>query len=354
MIYVIIMILACCAVYPIRFKNKETYCKKSKFIEKLLLIVSFFIALFPMGLRYGIGTDYFYTYLPHFYGIARGTMEFSEIGFNIINKIIFDLTGDYRVLFFVTSFIFLYFIYKGIYENSNNLFISIMLIFIGQSYFYSMNMVRQAIAISIIFYAFKYMKENKRIKYILCCIIASLIHVSAILMIPFIFIFNFKLDNKKRIILVILLLIFQPVIEIVIKYIIQFTPYAWYYTSQYNTGTSSMVLILTNIIIFMLNIFYYNEETKEDKEFKILTNINFIGMCIILISSSIPLVNRLVRYFTIFQILLIPKIFEKEKNQKLRIILKVVILGILFIAMYYQIMILGGEGVYPYKSIFDI
>lgn len=354
MIYIIIMILVCLVIYPIRFKNKETHYKRNKFVERLLFSVSFCMALFPMGVRYGIGTDYFYTYLPHFYGIAMGTMEFTEVGFNIINKIIFNLTGNYKVFFFVTSFIFLYFLYKGIYENSNNLFISIMMIFIGQSYFYSMNMIRQAIAIAIIFYAFKYIKHDKKIKYILCCVIASCIHISALLMIPFIIVFNFKLDNKKRIILIILLLITQPVIEIVIKYIIQFTPYAWYYTSQYNTGNSSMLLILINMIIFILNSFYYNKETKEDKEFKILTNINFIGMCIILLSSSIPLVNRLVRYFTIFQILLIPKIFEKEKNQKLRIILKIVTLGILFITMYYQIIILGGEGVYPYKSIFNI
>ena len=316
MIYVVIMILAILPIYPIRFRNRESYKNKNKILEKVLLLLSFAIALFPMGLRYGIGTDYFYTYLPHFYGIANGTMEFSEVAFNLINKIIYNLTGDYRVLFFVTSMIFLYFIYRGIYENSNNLFLSVMLIFLGQSYFYSMNIVRQAIAMSIIFYAFKYIKDDKKISYIVLCIVASFIHSSAVLMIPFLFIFNMNLSNRKKIIIVLILLIFEPIIGDIVKVIIEHTPYAWYYSSRYNTGDTSFVLIATNIIIFLLNVFYSSKEKVEDREFKILSNINFIGICIMILSSSIPLVNRLVRYFTMFQILLIPKIFEKEKNQK--------------------------------------
>lgn len=353
MIYVIIMLLTILPVYPIRFINRESYNHKYKSLEKILYFLSFIFALLPMGLRYGIGTDYFYTYYPHFFGIAKGTLEFSEIGFNLINKIIYNLTGDYRVLFFVTSALFLYFIYKGIFQNSNNLFISVLMIFIGQSYFYSMNIVRQAIAMAIIFYAFKYIKENKKISYILFCIIATFIHSSALFMIPLIFVINMKLSNRKKIIAVIILLVCEPIIGSLVKFVIDQTKYAWYYTSRYNTGETSLILIATNLIIFILNIFYYSKGKNKDKEFNILSNINFIGICIMILSASIPLINRLVRYFTIFQILLIPKIFEKEKNQKLRIILKCVILGLLFVTMYYQIIILGGEGVYPYKSIFD-
>ena len=353
MIYVVIMFCTILPLYPISFINRESYNHKYKWLERVLFCLSFIIALLPMGLRYGIGTDYFYTYYPHFFGIAEGTMEFAEIGFNLLNKIIYNLTGDYKVLFFVTSVLFLYFIYKGIYENSNNLFLSVLIIFIGQSYFYSMNIVRQAIAMAIIFYAFKYIKENKKLIFIIFCIIASFIHSSAIFMIPFSFIFKMNLSNKKKIFIVVALLIFEPILGVVVKFIIEHTQYAWYYSSRYFTGNTSFILIATNIIIFLINVLYNNKKTKEDYEFNILSNINFIGICLMILSSSIPLINRLVRYFTIFQILLIPKIFEKEKNQKIRIILKCTILGLLFITMYYQIIILGGEGVYPYKSIFN-
>lgn len=351
MIYIIIMIFASIALYPIKFKNRESYKTKNKFVEKVLILISFFITLLPMGLRYGIGTDYFYTYVPHFYGIAEGTMQFSEIGFNLINKIIYELTGDYRVLFFVTSFIFLYYIYKGIYENSDKIFISCLLIFLNQSYFYSMNMVRQAIAIAIVFYAYKYIKRKQRIKYVLFCLLASTIHMSALLMIPLVLLTDIKLSNKKRITLILVFLILEPLIGEVIKYIIMNTKYAWYYTSIFNTGASPIVLIGLNIIFFVLNIIYTN---KNDDDYKILTNINFIGLCIMIFSSSIPVVSRLVRYFTIFQILLLPKIFKQEKNPISRLLIEFIVLGILFLVMYYQIIILKGEQVFPYRSIFDV
>lgn len=355
MIYIIIMIFASIAVYPIRFKNRENYNKKNKVVSIILIMISFFIVLFPMGFRYGVGTDYFYTYYPHFFGIANGTMRFSEEGFNLLNKVIYELTGDYRVLFFVTSFLFLYFLYRGIYENSDNIFVSVLLIFLAQPYFYAMNMVRQAIAISIIFYAFKYIKTNKKIIFSVYCIFASLIHSSALFMIPFVFLFNMKLSNKKRIIIVATLMILEPIVAIAVKYIIMNTQYAWYYTSRYNTGTTSNLLIIVNIIIFALNIFYMGQKYKEkNSEYEVLTNINFIGICILILASNIPLANRLVRYFSIFQLLLLPQIFKQEKNAKTRMVVEVFTLGLLFIVMYYQIIILKGEQVVPYRSIFSI
>ena len=355
MIYIVIMIFASIAVYPIRFKNRKNYRVKSKVLSGILIMTSFLIALLPMGFRYGIGTDYFYTYYPHFFGIANGTMKFSEVGFNLLNKIIYDLTGDYRVLFFITSFIFLYFLYKGIYENSDNLFISTLLIFLTQPYFYGMNMVRQSIAIAIIFYAFKYIKNNRKIVFCVYCVIASLIHSSALLMIPLVFLLNANLSNKKKIGIVIILLVSRPILALGVKYIIMKTQYAWYYTSRYNTGVTSNLLIIVNIIIFILNIIYTNRHYKQkNDEYEILTNVNFIGLCILILSSYIPLVNRLVRYFSIFQILLLPQIFKKEENAKVRLVVELFTLGVLFIVMYYQIIILKGEQVVPYRSIFDI
>lgn len=355
MIYIVIMIFASVAVYPIRFKNRKNYKIKSKVLSNLLIIISFLIALLPMGFRYGIGTDYFYTYYPHFFGIANGTMKFSEVGFNFLNKVIYDLTGDYRVLFFVTSFLFLYFLYKGIYENSDNLFISILLIFLTQPYFYGMNMVRQAIAIAIIFSAFKYIKKDKKVIFGIYCIIASLIHSSAIFMIPLILVANIKLSNKKRIIIVGILMILKPIFSMLVKYIIMQTQYAWYYTSRFNTGVTSNLLIIVNIIIFILNIFYTSRRyNKKNREYEILTNINFVSLCILILATDIPLINRLVRYFSIFQILLLPQIFRQEEESKIRIVIEFFILGMLFAVMYYQIIVLKGEQVVPYRSIFNI
>ena len=68
-------------------------------------IFIFLILLLPMGLRYGIGTDYFYTYYPYFNFIGHGTRYFDEVGFNLLNIIVYKLFGRFEMLIFITSFL---------------------------------------------------------------------------------------------------------------------------------------------------------------------------------------------------------------------------------------------------------
>ena len=72
-----------------------------------------------------------------------------------------------------------------------------------------------------------------------------------------------------------------------------------------------------------------------------------------LLLGWIPLFNRIIRYFTVFQVLLVPKIIYSETGSKKRLVLKCLLFLIFFVPMYYQIFLLGGEGVVPYSSIFN-
>lgn len=352
MTYIVTMCLAVCLSIPLQSKKDN---KKKKTIEKFCFFLSFLILLLPHALRYGIGTDYFYTYVPYFKWIGNGTKFYKEIIFTLLNKLIYDLTGDYRVLFFVCSFIFFYLMYRVIKKYSENISMSILLIFLLQIYFYSMNAVRQALAMAIILNAFELIKENKKIKFILICIIASMIHTSALTMIPLVFICNMNISRKKQIILMISIGGLSTVIgEILQSLIIKYTKYGWYYSSVFIEEKVSAILLLTNFLIFILNIMYFPTKDKEDKSYKILTNINFCAMCLIMVSNFIPLVSRLIKYFTMFQVLLLPSIFRREKKAKNRMLIEFIVLSFLVATMFYQIYFLGGEEVLPYRSIFNI
>ena len=175
-------------------------------------------------------------------------------------------------------------------------------------------------------------------------------HNTAILMVPIYFLAGLNIGRKTKIAIAITLFLMSSILGGVFQNLLVNTKYYMYYDSEYNTGTITQTLLLINILIFTLTLYY---KDKEDREYNLLTNINFFGFCMIIMGASIPLVDRLVRYFTIFQILLIPKIFEKEKNPKIKILVEIGTLGILFIGMYYQIIMLGGEEVYPYNWIFN-
>ena len=351
MIYWVTMFLAVAFIYPLKEYNNKT--NNNNKYKKIYIIASFLVALFPIAFRYGIGTDYFYTYYPYFNFIGKGKRFFDEIGFNLLNKIVYVLTGDFRVLVFITSFIFLYYIYKGILENSKDIVFSIILLFIGQAYFYSMNMIRQSIAISILFYAIKFLTENQKRKYIIACLIASTIHISSFLMIPLVFIDKIKIREKAKIIILILVLLLSPLINYIMNEIIMTTKYAWYYESEYKTLSVSTIVIVLNVIVFILDLIYSNKN-KGSKEYRILSNINFFGIILLVVANSVPLLNRLIRYFSIFHILFIPMIIKSEKNRNMNLLLKMFVFNLFFITMYYQIFMLGGDEVVPYVSIFNV
>lgn len=346
MFYIIIMILAVLFILPVKYS-------KSKFVSKVCYIISFMISFLSAALRYGIGTDYFYTYVPYFKWINSGVREYGEVGFNFLNKFIGFFTTDYQWLFFVTSFIILLFIYKAIWDNSEDVLQSVLLIYVGQSYFYSMNMVRQSIAISIILYSYKFLKDKKYIKLLICIVCASLFHSSALVLIPIFAISMLNISILKKIIIFIILFALQPVFYKALILLLGYTKYGWYYTEGLFKEGISILLVLQNIIILVLD-FYYQKiySRKITKEYKILSNINFIGVCLMILSCNIPLVFRIIRYCTIFQILLIPKLLNLSDNDVNKKIFGSCLFLFLTVCMIYQIIICGGEGVYPYESIF--
>ncbi len=71
------------------------------------------------ALRYGVGADYFGTYVRYFNltlnGIRNITTDNFEIGFEILTKIIINFTNYYQWLFIICAIIFSFFIFKTIY-----------------------------------------------------------------------------------------------------------------------------------------------------------------------------------------------------------------------------------------------
>lgn len=334
----------------------KVYCKDTKFTnfgKFIINIFIFLILLLPMGLRYGIGTDYFYTYYPYFNFIGHGTRYFDEVGFNLLNIIVYKLFGRFEMLIFITSFIFIYFMYKGILNNLNEKERpwGTLMLFLSQAYFYSMNMVRQSLAISIIFFAFKFLKSKEYKKYYMWNLIACTLHYSAIICLLFPLFLKIKPKKKTKLVIISILILCQPFLSKVLLKIIMSTKYSWYIGSRYTHGISNTV-ILVNIVLFILSILY-EDKNSTSEEYMILNTINYICICLMLLLGWIPLFNRIIRYFTVFQVLLVPKIIYSETNSKKRLVLKCLLFLIFFVPMYYQIFLLGGEGVIPYSSIFN-
>lgn len=160
-----------------------------------------FAGLFPIiilslliGLRYDVGVDYLAykeIYETRFDGNLIDSIRNSdlEILYTIISYYCYQSGMPYYIFFVVMAFIPLVFYYKS-FKYFTYLFpYSFYCIVSFGVLFWYFNIQRQAIAFFILLYSIKYIVENKKFIFLLCCLIAVGFHLSSLYFIPFIFLF---------------------------------------------------------------------------------------------------------------------------------------------------------------------
>lgn len=353
LVYISATIIAALLMYKIRKVNTVDNSKeiKKKIGYKLLVIGSFLPLFIVSAIRFDVGTDYSYIYIPLFERLATPGEWFQDVGFALLNKFVLLFTTDYIWIFIITSFLFCFFVYYAIMRLSVNTFQSVILIVITSIFFGSLNIVRQSIAMAILIYAIKFIKERELIKYIIFCLIAASMHSTALIMLPLYFVLDKNISAKVQFVIVIATVVLIPVLEQVLPSLIALTRYDWYYDTTYN-GQTVTSLYFVNIAVFLVGLFYKNK-VQDSKYYNILCNIQFLATIVVCLSPIIPLSFRLIRYFTIFHILYIPEIIKAEKRKDFRMLLSIGIFIAYTALMYYQIFYLGGEAVLPYRTIFE-
>lgn len=284
-----------------------------------------------------------------------------EPGYYLLNSLIKTQTNDVSFLFIFISFLsfILHLIaFKKLSKEYFYLFIlSISSIFIA--YFFTQ--IRQGLAISLSSLALMYLikKENK--KFYLFLSLSSLIHVSSLALLPFVFIRNIKVSNW--LLLMIPIGLFMNILNldfIFIKFLstivldghIAEKIQLFFFSERENRTISilSGINILTILIILLLVCFKLRIQ-------KVVPWIDFLIWTIVigfiyhnLFSNAGEVAGRLYREATImlpFAIYGIVSIFIKRL---ILVRLFLLIISMIFFAYYGHI----GQGPLPYKNIFGL
>lgn len=324
------------------------YIKKGK--KKIFLFLSFLILFIISAFRYGIGYDYLAVYVPTFQKIVNGYTVSWDMGMILICKLIGIFSKEYIYLFIITSFIIIYYMIKGIINISDIPQLSILLFVITGAYMSSMNVVRQYMAIAIFVYSIKFIIDNNFKKYLLYMILAGMLHNSAFYLIPIFFINKLNITMRKQIIVGVILIAFLPIISQLFFSIVSKTKYAIYFNTSFNDFNPTYSELIISILLYISACFFY-KNNKENKKFRIIYNLVYIFVIISCLSFKIILAYRLIMYFKIVQILMIPIIANNIKNAKIR--LGFISLWILF---YTIVTLVGGYALnwydVEYKSYF--
>ena len=320
--------------------------------------------VFVSSIRYDVGTDYF-AYIRWFDNINSLPLG-DVIGsygkeplYLILNKVAFLLFKEPWGIFLLSSFLIHIFVIAGIDFFKAYLNIPMALFIYYMYHFsYGLNIMRQMIAIAIIFYSLKYIYKKQALKYILLVIIASMFHNSAMISLLFYvvvyFLYNNNLNNKVKKILYYITILLSPVIvyfgiEILIKIPI-FARYERFIYDEVDLGIGFLI----SIIPIILPIFIFRKQ--------ILTKNRLFEPFIYLLLLNIPFSvvgyianwgGRIALYTRMFYYILPPILVNSLyiKNNRRVIELYYVIYFLLYYFVQFVIVNNTGE-VFPYNTIF--
>lgn len=317
-------------------------------------LISIFVILFLCSaLRFCIGNDYWH-YAQTAHEVYVGGYVVTEVGFNWLVRILYFLSGGeyYELVFAVFAFITLYVFLKAFYEQSTDFTISYMLFITLGLYFQTYNTVRYYLALSIALYAMRYVLNRDFIKFVLLILFASLFHKSVLLTIPVYWIASYAWNKW----LIGAGLIFSAGCFVAKDFILEIA--LLFYPSYENTvfleGGTSPISILRGVLVIGLFLWYNRccDKAKEDKELLFYAQLNLLSVVVCVFFSFLPVVTRIAYYFSITQLLMIPKILfgidDERVRKKVRWI--IMIACVMFFAVFLVDADKSGVGLLPYRS----
>lgn len=314
-----IVILCAIILLGLLIKPNSTQNKKKLYIFIVFGMLTIISAI--RSYQVGIDTEQFVNAFKY---INRISFENAfdvryEVGFVIFCRIIGLLSQNSQIFIIFTSIIIIPIIGYFIYRNSKNVLMSSFLFVTLNQYAMYMNASRQAIAIAIILIGYEFLKKDKNIKFIICVVLATLFHQTALVMLVLIPIKKMKYSNKSYIITLVLgvisFLIADKIFDLGVSIFKTYEGYeqSGFYESSLLAGSVNAVIIF---LVLTLGRFFKGDQDKEYQFLAYMISLLFIiDMTVIKINIFV----RLATYFSIFNIIWIPKICSsiKDKNQRM-------------------------------------
>lgn len=302
------------------------------------------------AIRWNVGTDSIsYAYLfttPEDRNDING-----EFLFSCFRNISANLHLHYAIGLGICAFVQIFFLAKALNEYKFIL-ITLPIVLFGSRYFLDLNNgIRQMIVASIFVYASRYIVERKLLSYVFLIILASMIHHSALILLPFYLLpKNFCIADKRILMLIIFLMCFfaglMPSYQNIIGYATALSDIIGYddYTERIgillsegrteealNFGPMMLSYLLSSIFTIWFGPQLKNRYENTIPYFNIWYILNYIFACAYFLVCNIShIFIRPIQYFELFQLIILSLLlydfgYGKFKKQILYVILVVIL-----------------------------
>lgn len=288
--------------------------------SKKFILIAFLLLFCVIGLRdvYSVGCDSTSSYLHRFEDMetadwselsGRGEENFN-IGFSYLLKLGYIITkGDYQLFIAIISAFMMiaHAHFVKIYSPSP---LQSILYFLGLLHFTLLfDALKQAMAMSVLLFAFDAIVEKKPIKFIILVLFASTFHFPAMVFLPAYWIARMNVGRKYILLLALLLAVTYVFRDTILKFMLDA------YGGDTIDATMEGVKFLRNKAIIMIVIvvaaLILRPMTADDKVYSMLIKLTGIAVVFQTFCGYNNIFERLADYYFQYSIVLLPMIFEK-------------------------------------------
>lgn len=234
-------------------------------------------------------------------------------------------------------------------KYSENYWLSIFLFIASTDYISWMhNGMRQFIAAAILFASIPLLIKRKYIPMLIIAALATQIHLSALIFLPFVFVINGRAWNWRTVLFIAVILvsvIFVDRVTGIITNAMEDTAYSSEINQLINDDGANLFRVLFYSIPAVLSFaFRGNLDRANDPMINMCANLSIIGMGFYVFSyfTSGILIGRLPIYFTLANYILIPWLIKDVFNKESALFIQACFIGVYGFFFYYQMGISWG------------
>lgn len=321
--------------------------------NKLFIVLALICLISVSGFRYKSGTD-FSTYTENYRYLSESSLEESESpAFDYMSFWLKKyISENPQIMFLSAASITNILIVLILCKYSTRFELSMWLYITTFAYYSTFNGIRQWIAAALMFCGTKYLQDRNFKKYILIILFASLFHASVLVMIPLYFVVNSKTFSLRNLYIIIgfILAVFAygKFVPIVAK-LLEGTQYSHYFEIMQDTsnGIHPLRLLVYFAPVGMFVFFYKELNPNEDIKVDRLLNLCIIGFLIMFLSLRQVVFARLIYYFDIYYLLLIPRVVDIGNKKCNRLMYFCIMIG--YFAFSYVLLSSGEAWIVPYE-----
>lgn len=356
--------------HPTRRPYKLT---RQQLCNKVCLTAVFLILFLLSACRLNVGNDYA-KYVEFMHLVNCDAYVPTEIGFNLMVKLIYGLSGyeNFLLVFAFYSFATVFLFLLAMYRQSDEFGLTFFLFMTLGYYFQTFSTVRYYLALAAALYSMKFVLQRKWGRFAALVLLGATFHKSLLVVLPLYFLASLPWKKWQLAIAAAFCTTFLFLQDFYLKLVVFLYP--TYEDTEYLEGGTSYISILRCMAtLAFAGIVYLMKRRKKQADIKngeIATNkneelwwerrfwfyfyLNLGALVLYVFCSFLPIISRIGYYLMVSQILFLPMLLKSVPEKRWRRVFRAGILlaAVLYFAVYLKRASNDGVLILPYRTFF--